>query len=102
MKTGKALIEAIKKVKVHQIPKEKKPKGPDISNVYYFPPTLHLDTKDLPGIKDWNPGSTVQLAITATVGSVQVNKKEDGKEIYSTHLDITAIGDITPKVGGGK
>lgn len=92
----KKAIESIKKPEVHELPKEKKPnygKMPDANS--YYAPTLYLDTKDFPGVKDWKAGQKVHLALTCEVESVSLSESKGEKPNYSSRLKVTAISDIT-------
>ena len=95
----KKAIESIKKPEVHELPKEKKPnygKMPDANS--YYAPTLYLDTKDFPGVKDWKAGQKVHLALTCEVTNVSINTNETAgkkEEHHSVDLKIAAISDIT-------
>lgn len=99
---AKALLAAIsgaKKPKVFQVPKPKEPKGMNMPSGgdYYYPPSLYLSDKDYPGIENWEVGDTVNLAVTAKVGSMRMEVSEKGKKSCHTDLTITAIADL-----GGK
>ena len=102
MAKGNALLSAItgaKKPKIHEVPKPKEPKGARMpsNGEYYWPPSLYLSDKDYPGIENWKAGDTVNLAVTAKVGSMRMEESEKGKKSCHTDLTITAIADL-----GGK
>jgi len=92
-----AMKKAMKRMpKVHELPKKKEPKavGVDEPSIYY-PPSLHLSTKDFPGVEKWQAGDTVYLAITAKVKSVSINERDGSKKRHSADLEIQEISDIT-------
>lgn len=97
------LIQAIEKagsIKVHDMPKEKQPKGTKAMaqpSDYYWPPTLYLSTEDFPGVENWKAGDVVNLAIRATISSKSENESTESKKRCSCELKITAISDL-----GGK
>jgi hypothetical protein len=64
---------------------------------YYYPPTIYLSEKDFPGIENWKAGDKVNLAVTATVSSINTSEREKGKKSFDASLKLTAIADL-----GGK
>jgi len=97
----KAFANAEKKIKVHNVPKKKEPKGDAIcsSDNYYYPPTLYLSEKDFANIETYQVGQKLQLAIAVEVTGI--NMREDGNDKrFNCDMKITEISDITPPKKG--
>jgi len=105
----KALLTALSKAgsakpKVHELPKKKEPKGSDVpmsSDNMYYPPTLYLDDKDFPGVKNFESKKSVTLCVVCDVNSIEI-RKANGKESHHASLTITDIADITAMVKAAK
>lgn len=83
-------------IKVHKLPEPKKTKNGLMAS---YKPTLYLDAKDFEGIKGFEAGQKVYLAMECTVVSKAERAFTDskGKEVenVSVDLEIESIADIT-------
>lgn len=84
------LDEKLKKVKPEK-------GGETVSSKEYFP-TLYLEAKDLPEIKEWEVGEDYYLLLKATMRSKEEYETSD-EERCSASFNIKEIGNIEGKKG---
>jgi len=57
-------------------------------------PSLHLCSKDLPEIKDWEVDGEYYLVLKVVQKSKSMNTEKDGKEMYHAEFDIKEIATV--------